>query len=392
MRRGFGSSVMLFCAALLASGCDGDGGSQGAGRGGTGGANAGGGAAAGGSGAVGATSCAESPLFSARPYGTDGYDLIREVQVDEVSGDTYFSIMDDLFVLRAGATEPERLTVRPGNDVSDEFWLTDDSLLFPGGLANELEPAVLFETDRMGANPEVVIPLPEDNSLNWLYEAGKVLVVGDDVFWIARDRYTDDPSDLITEWQTTYAVRRTSLRSPAQPIDVYTSDRYLDSLIVAAGKAFVEEEVGDVQSFEFEQRIVEIATRAVDPLTATERYGGTVVAGNDDTLIVSNVDFDDPSAIGTYSVAPDGSGRERFTDNIFFGSITSRDGLWVYTETAALADPTRVMTYRRGEAPRMIGCIGARPSTTNHDLWVGEDEALVPIFRNQTSTILRFEL
>ena len=391
MRLGFGGSVVFFCGALFAAGCSDDGGSgdgQGAGSGGTGGANAGGGT--GGSGV--SANCMESPLFSARPYGTDGYDLIRAVRSDEVSGDTYFSVMDDFFVLRANATEPVRLAVRPGNDVSYDFWLTDDSLLFPGGLTQELDPAVLFETDRSAANPKILIPLPEDTSLNWLYEAGKVLVMGDDVFWIARDRYTDDPSDLLPDWQTTYAVRRTSLRSPGEPTDVYTSDRYIDSLIVAAGKAFVEEEVGEEQSFDFEQRIVEIATGAVDPMTATERYGGTVIAGDDDTLIVTKLDFENPSAFGTYGVSPDGSGSERFTESAFLGNIAHRDGLWVFTEIATGSEPTPVMTYRRGETPRVIGCIDRRSSTTDHDLWIGADEALIPIFRDQTSTILRFEL
>jgi hypothetical protein len=389
MKVGFGGSVVLFCAAVLASGCNDDGG-DGAESGGSGGT--GGSGVSGGTGGSGTTSCTESPLFSARPYGTDGYDLIREVQVDEVSGDTYFSVMDDLFVLWAGATEPETLAVRPSNDVSYEFWVTPDSLLFPGGMTVlELPPAVLYETDRSGANPEIVIPLPEDNSLNWLYEAGKVRVIGDDVFWIARDRYTEDPSDLLPEWQFTYAVRRTSWRSPAEPIDVYTSDRYIDGMIVAAGKVFIEEEVGEVQSFDFEQRIVDLATGAVDPMTATERYGGTVIAADDDTLIVTQFDLDNPSGIGTYALSPDGSGSERFTESVFFGSVVHRDGLWVYTETPSGSQPTPVMTYRRGETPRTIGCISGR-STTNHDLWVGEDEALIAIFREQTSTILRFGL
>lgn len=138
--------VSLVALALFAAGCGsgGDGGSDGA-SGSGGSAASGGTSGSGGSGGSG-ENCTESPLFAPRSFGSDGADIIRDIEVDETTRDVYFITTEELFVVRADSSEATRLAGLPA--VGDHFWLTDGSVLLPGFAPNEMtDPAVLLSTD-----------------------------------------------------------------------------------------------------------------------------------------------------------------------------------------------------------------------------------------------------
>ncbi len=252
----------------------------------------------------------------------------------------------------------------------------------------EAHTAVLFATDRSVQDPQVIVSLPAPDSIEWQYEVADVQVVGDDVYWLARDKHTDRPSDLLPKWDTTYAVRRTSWKPPAQPEEVYSTESALKSLIIAGNLAFVKEEL-DADSHEYQQRIIGLKNEGVLEQSSEEKLGGEVVAGDESSLFVAKVQLEPPYDSGVFRVSPDGGEPTKLTTNPFVSDFTANGDTWFFTEAQASSDATLVFSYRVGEAPRQIGCIASR--ATVHALASSTTEVYAGVFRDNATTVLRFD-
>lgn len=339
----------------------------------------------------GSESCVEHPLFPAEAHGDSGADLIRAIQIDEGDGKLIFSDLDELFDVPLGGGTPSLLGPRPNDAVSGDFWFEGSQLLFPAGLATpviEEQLAVLFSTDRGVTSSRVVVGVPAAESLEWKYEVGDVRVVGDDVYWVARDKHTDRPSDLLPTWDTTYAVRRTSWRQPSEPLELYSTKFELDDLVVAGNFAFVSEQVDPDNNTE-QQRVIDLTRKTVLEESGEAKFGGKVVAGDDASLFVAKVELEPPYESGVFRVAPDGSGKTLLTTNPFVANFTPSGDGWVYTDAQTLSDPTLVWSYRAGEEPKRLGCI-ERPATV-HALTSSGSKAYVGVYRDEKTTILQFD-
>lgn len=338
-------------------------------------------------------SCSEHPLFAAEPHGDSGDDLVRGIQIDEAGKTLLFSDLGQLFEVPLAGGKPSLLGERPNDDIAGDFWLAGDELLYPAGFATpviEEQQAVLFSTDRDGKNKKVAVGIPAPTSLEWQYEVADVQVVGDDVYWLARDKHTDRPADLLPPWDTTYAVRRTSWSAPSQPVELYSTKSELKDLVVAGKLAFVAEKAANNQdSNEAVHRIIDVQTKAVLDQTSEEKFGGQVVAGDDTSLFVTKLQLEPPYEIGVFRVAPDGSGAAQLSENPFVTNFVRNGDAWLFTDSQALSDPTLVFSYRVGAVPRQIGCIDS--SATVHALAASATKAYVGIFRDQTTTVLQFD-
>jgi len=373
------------CAAafLLAIGSGCGGGNNGPSAPGTGGTG-------GGAGSTVTQTCSEQPVFAARGFGENDVDVIRQIRVDDATGDLYFSILDQLFVIRSGAGMPEKIA-----DYGDEFWLTPDAILIPWGSRMGDQVPVLLTTGRAGGTASVVVTTPASTSFNDIFEVADVVVVGDEVTWIARNLHTDHPEQLLAPFDKTYFVRKTSWRSPGPPQQLYQGTRDLQGIVVAGGKLYVSEEIGEVDSNDYQQKIIDFATGAVDPTNPFDKYRGEVVAGDDVSLIVSrDLDLDHPETAGVFRVAPDGSGEARLLQfPVFLRSafdIASRDGTWVFTSKKDLVSPITVYSYSVTDGIRQIGCATGE-DTTDHAIALGSSQTFLSIFRNGNSaTILKY--
>jgi hypothetical protein len=338
-------------------------------------------------------SCVEHPLFPAEPHGESGDDLVRAIQVDEAGNKLLFSDLGQLFEVPLAGGKPSLLGERPNDDIAGDFWLAGDELLYPAGFATpviEEQQAVLFSTDRNGENEKVAVGIPASTSIEWQYEVADVQVVGDDVFWLARDKHTDRPADLPPPWDTTYVVRRTSWRSPSEPVELYSTKSELKDLVVAGKLAFVAEEAkDDPDGNEPVQRIIDIETSTVLDQTSEEKFGGQVVAGDDTSLFVTKLQLEAPYEIGVLRVAPDGSGTAQLSENPFISNFVRSGDAWLFTDGQSLSDPGLVFSYQVGAVPKKIGCIDS--SATIHALAASTTKAYVGIFRDQTTTILQFD-
>jgi hypothetical protein len=285
---------------------------------------------------------------------------------------------------------PSLLGPRPNDDLGGEFWLSEGQLLFPAGFATPLiedQLAVLFGTDRNAGSPKVLVSIPNPPSIEWQYDVSDVQVVGDDVYWLARDRHTDSPSDLVPEWETTHVLRRSSWRTPGTPEDLYSSEHAFDGLVIAGKLAFVKQEL-EPKSYEYEQRIVDLETKAALDESAEAKFGGAVVAGDAESLFVSVLQLEPPYESGVFRVAPDGSGRALVSENSFSRDFVREGDGWVFTDGQTLTDPTLVFSYRVGEEPKQIGCI--EKSGTSYALTATSGKAYLGLFRDNTTTILEY--
>lgn len=339
---------------------------------------------------MGNATCAERPLFVAEPHGDSGNDMVRGIQVDEATGKLIFSDLGQMFEVPLSGGKPSLLGARPNDDIAGDFWLSGEEILYPAGFATpaiEEQQAVLFSTDRDVKNQKVAVGIPASDSLEWRYEVADVQVAGDNVYWLARDKHTDRPADLLPEWDTTYAVRRTSWRTPTKPEDVYSTKSELTDLVVAGQLAFVAEET-EPDSNQPEHRIIDLKTNTVLDQSTEAKFGGQVVAGDDTSLFVTKLQLEAPYEIGVFRVAPDGSGAALLSKNPFVSNFTQRGDTWLFTDSQSLSDPNLVFSYQVGAAPKQIGCIDS--SATIHALASSATDAYVGIFRDNTTTILEF--
>lgn len=342
------------------------------------------------SGAENDESCVEHPLFPAEAHGDNGADMIRAIQVDQAGGKLIVSDLEAMFELPRAGGKPSLLGSRPSDAIYGDFWLKDDQLLFPAGFATpiiEEQRAVLFSTDRAVQTSQVVVGIPAPQSLEWQYEVGDVRVAGDFVYWVARDKHTDRPSDLLPPWDTSYAVRRTSWRTPSEPVELYSSKHELDDLVIAANLAFVSEKT-DADSSKPEQRVIDLTNETVLTDSAQTKFGGRVVAGDGTSLFISKLELEPPYEVGVFRVGTDGTGKTLLTTNPFVSDFTLDGDTWVYTEGQSLSEATLVWSYRVGEQPKRLGCIGS--SATIHALTASDSKAYVAIYRDDKTTILEF--
>jgi hypothetical protein len=387
-----GGRGWLLAAALLATSGGACGGGDPAAAGGTGGglgATTGGGGKTGGSG-----SCAEQPLFPLRALGPGGDDLYRGIRLDEATGDLYFSDLDELFVLRAGASAPQKL-----GDRGDAFWLAADTILFPGPIYNPTTLTVLSGMSRNGGALTDLVTTPRAPSFNDLFEVGDVLVVGDDVIWVAREMHTSNPAALPPTWDhKTYYIRKTSWRSPSTPQVLYTGTRDLFGLVVGGSKLYVSEETGAVDSNDYAGKIVDLAGGGAQPGTTEDRYGGLVVDADEASVMVSREgDPTIPGKWGIYRLALDGSGEAQVMRSpalfrgVFF--LAHRNGTWVFTESPTFGDPDDVYAYSVAGGKRRLGCVSDDIPTNSFGVELSASSVFVSVLRNSMlAGILRYPL
>lgn len=330
-------------------------------------------------------------LFPAEAHGDDGADLIRAIQLDEAAGQLIFSDLGEMFEVPLEGGKPSLLGPRPNDAIDGDFWLQGEQLLFPAGFATpliEAQQAVLFSTDRSLETVQVLVSIPAPPSIEWQYQIRDVRVVGDDVYWLARDSHTDRPADLLPDWDSTYALRRTSWRNPAEPEELYSTKVELDDLVVAGKLAFVREIDPDTYERR-QQRIVDLTSSTLLDDDAEAKFGGVVVAGDEASLFVTKLQLEAPNEIGVFRIAPDGSDQTMLTTNPFVSDFRSNGDTWFFTDGQALGDPTLVFSYRVGGAPRQIGCIES--SATVHALASSDSKVYAGVYNDQKTTVLQFD-
>jgi hypothetical protein len=322
--------------------------------------------------------------------------VIGEVLPDSKSGDVYFSTGAELYVLPKGEQEPKLISERP-QDIWSSFWLIDDGFLLPSGFQVPLvdtEIAVLYKMPRDGGEPTVQVAAPISSDDGWVYHIQDVAVVGDDVYWIAEDSFTAEPWRTPPDYDDTYYLRTTHWKNPGEPVELYKAKHELSGLLIAGGKAYVDEDLTDEIGSDSVQRIIALDGSGAEAMTAQDKYGGEIVAADDDSLIYTNSDSDDFSMFGSYRVAPDGSGKEKLDDVylISFGGTPAahRDGTWVFMKADGL-DHETLMEYQVGKGLKEIGCTTAG---YQGGLVIGDGEALLAIKHdeNNESTVLHFAL
>ena len=395
-------SILACAAALVVTACEsedsksvaGDNGSIPSGTGGAGGS--------GGQPGGGKCNTAERPLFTARAFGDNG-DVVGHLEFDAKSGDLYLSADKELHVLRKGAQEPALFATRPP-DVWNAFWLEDDQFLFPRGflvpLVDEAQ-TVLFTMPRSGGDATVLVPAPKNEDPEYRYTIGQVVVTGDDVFWIATDGHTDNIARIPPIYDDTYFIRRTSWRSPGTPADVYSTKQELSNLIVAGGYVFVDRELPNrdagVTGGDAEQIILDRSTGTPLSESTSQRYKGEVIYASDDALIVTRVDVENVENLGTFYLAPDGSGETKLGNTLILSigtPLVTHEGS-EFALASTINDPSdplnsdmHVFTFSKAAGLREIGCFDG--SGTEHAIEIAGDQVLVSVRRNDTNTVLAF--
>jgi hypothetical protein len=393
--------LLALAAGPIACGAD-DGAAEGPGA--EGGGTEGGGTEGGGNGVGSNGSCTEDSLFEPRPYGEDG-DMVRRIHLDAGSGDILFSTWEELYRLPSGSRTPELVARRPDDSkpLDGAFWVADGSLLLPtaAGLGNILTAAVpgatmdvvpvLYTVPESGGDPNLQVSTLEPSEDQVFYEINGVRVVGDEVVWIDARVEREDFSTA-SPLHRTYRAHRTSWRSPAaDPVELYTSERDLDVPVIANGIAFIEEENSDRAEDGSLQRMIHLDDGSVDPATADDRYGGKVVAADDRSLIVSHeLDLENIETFGVFRVSFDGSERERLLDLTPIFELRSTAGVWPIIDYDVESGDSPVNTYEPGVGLRRLGCVPAGLGTI-HDALATEDAVYVSVlYRDLTSTILRY--
>lgn len=307
-----------------------------------------------------------TPLFSVRYFDEEETDLIRAVRVDPSTEAVYFSIYDEIYRLGQGSSEPEPVIARPTPDVDGAFWLVDERALFPSGFQAPIvddEVAVLFATPLDGGEAEVVVGAPSASSPEDDYLIQDVLVVGDEVVWIGVDMHTDDPADLLPEWESRYFVRKTSWRNPSEPVELYASGLDLSGLLVVGDQVFVDEALEE-DAAETRQLVLSLDEGTLEG-ESESMFGGVVKSGDADSLIVSRLDFnqDDPSnldGLGLFVVDHDGEIRERVHDipnaAHTFGSDPTNNRL-VLAVYSLDEDLYRIQVYDVQSGLKTVGCV-----------------------------------
>ena len=350
--------------------------------------------------------CTADAVFAPVPYGEDGNDMVRRIEVDPETGDILFSTWQELYQIPDGSAAPVQLMERPAGaqPLYGAFWLRETELLLPaaGGIGAILTAAipgattdiipVLYSAPRTGGDSTLQVSAPAPPEDLVFYEIRGARVVGDEVFWIdakVRREGTYAGAPLTR----TYRARRASWRSPAaEPIEIYTSERELDVPIVTGGMAIIDEQNSDPPDGDSVQRIIHLDDGSVDAMSADERFGGKVLAADAESLIVERTELSDLESYGTFRVALDGSQRERMLRYTTLQEFRSKDGVWGYTGYDSEAGVHQVYAYEVGAAPRLLGCIGSAASSI-HDVVVGDGEVLVSVFYdNFTTNILRYPL
>lgn len=407
IQRAFPSPVRITCLALASAllGCGG----------GEGGGPAGGGSGGGGpgddGGSAGTTTttqpggtCTEDALFEPRSFGEDGTDLIRRIELESGTGDLIFSVLAELYRLPSGGDTPELLLPRPAGaqPLYGAFWLVDGDILLPaapgiGALITAANPGgmmdqvpVLYQA-RAGGEPSLVVSelMPSEELV--FYEIAGARVVEDDVFWVDA-RVERESFSTGAPLDRTYRAWYTSWRSPAEPVQLYTSDFELEVPVVVDGIAYIEEANGETAQDGTTQRMITLADGSVGSSSAEELYGGKVIAGDDQSLIVNNeiISLDNLEDYGLYRYALDGSQEERLYQGLTTLDWRSRDGAWAYDVYNIEADTHDIYVFQPGSAPRLVGCV-ADSSNTVHDVVLGPDAVYVSVFYTDfTATILRY--
>ncbi len=351
--------------------------------------------------------CSQDPssnsVFAPTSYGDDGTDLIRRVEVDGQTGDLWFSTWQNIYRLPSGSDEPEQVLVRPESTwpLNGAFWLRETELLMPAapgvgqivtaaipGATTDIIPVLYSAPLESGAATlQVSAPAPPEDLV--FYEILGARIVGDEVYWVDA-RVQREGVSTAAPLTRTYRARRTSWRSPAaEPTELYSSAGRLDVPIVAGNLAFIDERSSDPADRSTVQRIINLDDGSVDSVSADERFGGKVVAADDESLIIASSDFTDLDSYGVFRVAVDGSQRERLSRFTTMPELRSNDGVWALTEFDPEADGFRVHVYEVGSAPRQLGCITGVSSV--HDVVAGDGEVLVAVFyTNFTANILRY--
>lgn len=352
--------------------------------------------------------CTEAALFARRSFGEDGTDLIRRIELEPGTGDLIFSVWQELYRLPNGSDTPQPIMARPAEaqPLYGAFWLVDDDILMPaapgiGSLLTAANPGgmmdlipVLYQAPRAGGEAALVVSslMPSEELV--FYQIAGARVVGDEVFWVdvraqREDFSTGAPIDR------TYRAWRTSWRSPsAEPQQLYTSELELDVPVVVGGIAYIDEANGETAQDGTTQRLIDLADGSVGPSSAEELYGGKVIAGDDQSLIVydSEIDLDDIDSYGVYRFSADGSQEEKLYQGLTQLDWRSREGGWAYEVYNFEADSNDIYVYQPGSTPRLLGCV-ADSANSVHDVVLGADAVYVSVFYTDfTATILRYPL
>jgi hypothetical protein len=351
--------------------------------------------------------CTEAPLFEPQSFGEDGTDLIRHIAIDSQTGDLVFSVWQELYRLPAGSRAPELMMDRPpeAQPIYGAFWLVDNDILMPAapGIGSILTAAVpgaemdlvpvLYRAPRTGgaATLQVSALMPSEEQV--FYQIGGARLVGDEVFWVDSRNEREDFSTA-SPIDRTYRAWRTNWRTPAEPDLLYTSEFELEVPVVVNGVAYIEEANSDSAQDGSRQRMIRLADGTVAPSSAEDTYGGRVIAGDDQSLIVYHelASLETVEDYGLYRVALDGSEEERLYQGFTQLDWRSNSGSWAYDVYNVDADTSDIYFYRPGSAPRLLGCIAAN-GTTVHDVVAGADAVYVSVFYGGLkATILRYPL
>jgi hypothetical protein len=126
--------------------------------------------------------------------------------------------------------------------------------------------------------------------------------------------------------------------------------------VVVDGIAYIEEANGESAQDGTTQRMITLADGSVGPSSAEELYGGKVIAGDAQSLIVNNevISLDNLEDDGLYRFALDGSQEERLYQGLTTLDWRSRDGAWAYDVYNIQADTHDIYVYQPGSAPRLL--------------------------------------
>jgi hypothetical protein len=324
-------------------------------------------------------------------YGEFEEDFFGHMVFDEATGELLLSTLTDVYVLPPGAAALEHLMARPrGSRASnDRFWVVGDQLLFPINDVFRESPdptqlPVAHFIDRLEGNLHAVVSEPAPTGNNRVTIVTKNVVMdGDELLWL---EYETDGS-----LAPTYRARRTEWRTPAESITWYESARELDQLVAAGGMGYVVDDATAPTPESRRSVMVHLADDRVEPVTALERFGGAVVAADEQSIIISSGSIDDLERYGTFRVAPDGSGRQQLAalDGTSM-KLVHRGGRWAFMAGDA-ASRFDIFVYQPGSEPRRVGCIDG---ATLGALELGDDEVFVSVFRGEGAgaTLARFAL
>ncbi len=341
--------------------------------------------------------CVADRLFSARPIGEDGTDVIRHIVADGAGKNVYFSGYTKLYRAPISGGEPKAVGDLLGT-LDGKFWLSGEQVLVPGGLTlpivEDADP-VLLALPKKGGKLEPLVSIPHATTLNERYEVSNIQVLGDDVYWIGRDMHTDDPSDLPPVYQTNHVVRKTSWKNPDVPEELYSSKFELDELIVMPAHVLVSQRdsMGN-DDYGSTQKLVGINGKVTDVEAV---LGGVASAGQGDWLLVQRLDFAKPESSGVFRVRTDGTGASLVASGtgLLSGVAQDEDGFIAVVKPSSLGqdrDTTNVYAVGMAGEGKLIGCIDG--DVTVHGVGVSASTAYVAI--NETvdgdykGSILRF--